>query len=965
MRLRSRTDRKNRGRREQLFRAKPAIESFEPRLLLATGFVQGFAVDNSNAPIPGATITLINPGNNTVVATATTNADGYYGFNGVAPGTYDVSETAPGYAPVLNSSDIQTTINPASLIAGNSEFQVTVLDLSQVTESIGVTWTSGFSGDYVVEALNASSYNVAGAADNENGQYEGSLALALKSNQGDITHVGSFCTDLMQGVDQNSPYTTQPSLTPNTTTLTSLPSYATNLGELGYLYNTYGRTAPVGQTFTSTTNAGLQLAIWALEYNQMPATGPMTLANPDSPFVVSMSASNPIVVAANADLAAAYGKSEDAYFLNLNTPTENINGANNGQGMVSTDLLTFSNILQPKVTPAITTSANPTGEMVGGSSLTDTADLTGGNNPTGTITFTLTSPSNTVVDTESVAVSGNGNYTTPIGSVPTQVGTYYWLASYSGDTNNVAVNSGATSEPVIISQASPAITTQATVSAGGVVGTALLADVATLSGGDGPTGTISFTLTAPDGTTAPEGSVVATGDGVYGSPTSVLATEVGTYSWHAIYSGDTLNAGASDNGANEGVTTIKASPAITTQATVSAGGVVGTALLADVATLSGGDGPTGTISFSLTAPDGTTAPEGSVAATGDGVYGSPISVLATEVGTYSWHAIYSGDTLNAGASDNGANEGVTTIKASPAITTQATVSAGGVVGTALLADVATLSGGDGPTGTISFTLTAPDGTTAPEGSVAANGDGVYGSPTSVLATEVGTYSWHAIYSGDTLNAGASDNGANEGVTTIKASPAITTQATVSAGGVVGTALLADVATLSGGDGPTGTITFTLTAPDGTTAPEGSVVANGDGVYGSPTSVLATEVGTYSWHAVYSGDTLNAGASDNGANEGVTTIKASPAITTQATVSAGGVVGTALLADVATLSGGDGPTGTITFTLTAPDGTTAPEGSVVATGDGVYGSPTSVLATEVGTYSWHADLQRRHAQCRSE
>ena len=206
--------------------------------------------------------------------------------------------------------------------------------------------------------------------------------------------------------------------------------------------------------------------------------------------------------------------------------------------------------------------------------------------------------------------------------------------------------------------------------------------MATLSGGDGPTGTISFTLTAPDGTTAPEGSVVATGDGVYGSPTSVLATEVGTYSWNAVYSGDTLNAGASDNGANEGVTTIKASPAITTQATVSAGGVVGTALLADVATLSGGDGPTGTISFTLTAPDGTTAPEGSVAATGDGVYGSPTSVLATEVGTYSWHAVYSGDTLNAGASDNGANEGVTTIKASPAITTQATVSAGVVGGAA-------------------------------------------------------------------------------------------------------------------------------------------------------------------------------------------------------------------------------------------------------------------------------------------
>ena len=386
--------------------------------------------------------------------------------------------------------------------------------------------------------------------------------------------------------------------------------------------------------------------------------------------------------------------------------------------------------------------------------------------------------------------------------------------------------------------------------------------MATLSGGDGPTGTITFT-TAPDGTTAPEGSVVATGDGVYGSPTSVLATEVGTYSWHAVYSGNTLNAGASDNGANEGVTTIKASPAITTQATVSAGGVVGTALLADVATLSGGDGPTGTITFTLTAPDGTTAPEGSVVATGDGVYGSPTSVLATEVGTYSWHAVYSGNTLNAGASDNGANEGVTTIKASPAITTQATVSAGGVVGTALLADVATLSGGDGPTGTITFTLTAPDGTTASEGSVAVTGDGVYGSPTSVLATEVGTYSWHAVYSGNTLNAGASDNGANEGVTTIKATPAITTQATGTAGDVVGTSLLSDSAVLSGGYAVSGgTITFTLTAPSGGTTTE-SVGVTGAGTYVTPTAVLATQVGTYTWHASYSGAGVDNAAVDQG------------------------------------------------------------------------------------------------------
>ena len=47
--------------------------------------------------------------------------------------------------------------------------------------------------------------------------------------------------------------------------------------------------------------------------------------------------------------------------------------------------------------------------------------------------------------------------------------------------------------------------------------------------------------------------------------------------------------------------------------------------------------------------------------TGDGTYASPMSVLATAVGTYTWHSTYSGDTNNNPASDNGANEGLVTV----------------------------------------------------------------------------------------------------------------------------------------------------------------------------------------------------------------------------------------------------------------------------------------------------------------
>ena len=80
--------------------------------------------------------------------------------------------------------------------------------------------------------------------------------------------------------------------------------------------------------------------------------------------------------------------------------------------------------------------------------LTDSATLSGGVNPTGTITFYLFAPGVTPNATDSnnvysdaVTVSGNGSYSTstgtnPGGYTPTASGTYQWVAVYSGDGNN-------------------------------------------------------------------------------------------------------------------------------------------------------------------------------------------------------------------------------------------------------------------------------------------------------------------------------------------------------------------------------------------------------------------------------------------------------------------------------------------------------------------------------------------------
>ncbi|MGH3205851.1 MAG: DUF1573 domain-containing protein [Streptosporangiaceae bacterium] len=111
-----------------------------------------------------------------------------------------------------------------------------------------------------------------------------------------------------------------------------------------------------------------------------------------------------------------------------------------------------------KASPTISTS--PSGAGAAGITVTDTAALSGGSNPSGTITFNLYGPSatadcsTTAVDTEQVTVGGDGSYTTPNGYTTSQAGTYWWTASYSGDTANNTVSSGCGAESVTITPAS-------------------------------------------------------------------------------------------------------------------------------------------------------------------------------------------------------------------------------------------------------------------------------------------------------------------------------------------------------------------------------------------------------------------------------------------------------------------------------------------------------------------------------
>ena len=425
--------------------------------------------------------------------------------------------------------------------------------------------------------------------------------------------------------------------------------------------------------------------------------------------------------------------------------------------------------------------------------LTDTAALSGGYYETGTITFTLYLGS-TLVDTESVSVSGNGTYTTPTGyTLPTTgavTGTYQWDASFSGDTNNVSASeSNATAEQTIANPAVPAITTTSSVAALTLgITPPTLKDTATLSGGYYPTGTITFTLYLGNSPVDTE-TVPVIGNGTYTTPTGytlpTTGTVTGTYQWDASYSGDANNDPAGESNATAEQTVVSpASPAIATTsstATLTLGTTAPT--LKDTAVLSGGYYETGTITFTLYLGSALVDTE-TVSVNGNETYTTPtgytLPTTGTVTGTYQWDASYSGDTNNVSASEANAPAERTTVNpAGPAITTISSVAAL-TLGTTppTLKDTATLSGGYYETGSITFTLYLGS-TLVDTETVAVSGNGTYSTPTGytlpTTGTVTGTYQWDASFSGDTNNNSAAESNATAEQTIVStASPTIAT-----------------------------------------------------------------------------------------------------------------------------------------------------------------------------------------------
>src|SRR5262249_17315324 len=135
-----------------------------------------------------------------------------------------------------------------------------------------------------------------------------------------------------------------------------------------------------------------------------------------------------------------------------------------------------------------------------------------------------------------LTVSGAGTYTSG-DFTTTAVGTYRWIAHYSGDALNSAADTvcNDANESSTVNKASPTISTTASPTTGTVGQPLTVTDTATISGGRNPSGTVSFTLYSDTACTVPAVPSASGSGNIVGGKASVSTSWTpgapGTYTW--------------------------------------------------------------------------------------------------------------------------------------------------------------------------------------------------------------------------------------------------------------------------------------------------------------------------------------------------------------------------------------------------------------------------------------------------
>ena len=416
---------------------------------------------------------------------------------------------------------------------------------------------------------------------------------------------------------------------------------------------------------------------------------------------------------------------------------------------------TFSTAFSPEVT-SIITQLLPSSIVTVGSPVNDSAVLVGVTATAGgSVEYYWYSGSTcssgaTPVSTQTVK---NGGVPNSAAYAFATAGSYSWNAKYSGDSNNPSASSPC--EPLVV-QATPTLTT--TLNPQVVAVGSAVSDSAVISGlTPGAAGSVSYyysnvnSCPATGATFAGESNVL---NGLVGSSTQVTFPVAGTAYWYAVYSGDTYDTGTVSPCEPLSVGNF---PTITTSLPATSIALGGSST--DSATLAGaandkGGGATITFWWSFVNACPTNgATEVSAVSVGnpeDGTYTSNPSRPFNTPGVYYWYATYSGDTYNAGAISP--CEPLTVGLAITTTLSAATINAGGSVTDFATLHFATANAG-GSVAYYYFDSSDCSGTANPEGTSKVVNGGVQSASSSQTFSAAGSYSWDAVYSGDSNNKG--------------------------------------------------------------------------------------------------------------------------------------------------------------------------------------------------------------------
>jgi len=524
-----------------------------------------------------------------------------------------------------------------------------------------------------------------------------------------------------------------------------------------------------------------------------------------------------------------------------------------------------------------------------GSKVKDQATLSGTNasKATGTVEYKVYSDASC-----KELVTSAGTVTVTAGSVPassevelTAGAVYYWRASYSGDSNNLASTSTCGKEVATV-KANTSIAT--TLSGGGQEGAEIeveeedaVTDSATLSGTNASkaTGKVKYKVYSDEECkelVTSAGEVTVSGAGVPAS--SEVKLPDGFYYWQATYEGDsTHSTSASACGDEIEVVAEEVTLALTLLGDEKEGEEIeaeeGYPVAAEAA-LSGANAAeaTGYVTYFVyyDSECKELALEAGTAPVEEEGQASPSDQVELPAGTYYWRAEYLGDTNN-GTAISACGAGVTVVVPPPLTTllsgegesgTEITVEEG-----ASVTDAATINepNASTATGKVEYNVYS-DGeckelaTSAGEVTVATGGIVPASSPVTLPA---GVYFWQAGYSGDLSHPAATSSCGDE-ILIVAAATSLTTS--LSGEGESGAeievravAKVSDTATLSGANAAeaTGSVVYGIYEDSKceTFLRTGGTVEVTEGIVPESEEV-ELPAGTYYWQAEYSGDLNN-------------------------------------------------------------------------------------------------------------